>query len=220
MAIGRVPGATGIQPSIVDAKGDLIAATAADSVSRLAVGANDTVLTADSTTATGLKWAAAGSGDLVRITTNTFSAQTSLVFTDCFSSTYDNYLLVANVICSTGTPDVTVYLRASGSNYTTADQARTLIYTAWNNTVSGFGSTSSTQLANYTTNTARLNFYHQIFNPFLSVRTQMIGGWVDSTDAGWEAYYAGNTNSYTSLNVTVSSGTFSGEISIYGYKRS
>lgn len=57
MSIGRVPGQTGIQPSIVDAKGDIIAATAADSVSRLAVGANDTVLTADSSTATGLKWA-------------------------------------------------------------------------------------------------------------------------------------------------------------------
>jgi hypothetical protein len=46
-----------INPTIVDAKGDLIAATAADAVSRLAVGANNTVLTADSTTATGLKWA-------------------------------------------------------------------------------------------------------------------------------------------------------------------
>ncbi len=56
MSIGRVPGATGIQPSIVDAKGDIIAATAADSVSRLAVGANNTFLTADSSTATGLKW--------------------------------------------------------------------------------------------------------------------------------------------------------------------
>jgi len=48
-----------IAKTIVDAKGDIIAATAADAVSRLAVGANDTVLTADSTTATGLKWAAA-----------------------------------------------------------------------------------------------------------------------------------------------------------------
>lgn len=56
MAIGRVPGVTGIQPSIVDAKGDLIVATAADSVSRLAVGANDTVLVADSAESTGLKW--------------------------------------------------------------------------------------------------------------------------------------------------------------------
>ena len=51
-----------IAKTIVDAKGDIIAATAADTVARLAVGANDTVLTADSSTATGLKWAAAAGG--------------------------------------------------------------------------------------------------------------------------------------------------------------
>ena len=45
-----------IQKSIVDAKGDIIAGTADDTVARLAVGANDTVLIADSSTATGLKW--------------------------------------------------------------------------------------------------------------------------------------------------------------------
>lgn len=46
-----------IQNAIVDAKGDLIAATAADTPARLAVGTNGQVLTADSTAATGLKWA-------------------------------------------------------------------------------------------------------------------------------------------------------------------
>jgi hypothetical protein len=51
-----------IAASIVDAKGDIIAATAADTVSRLAVGANDTVLTADSSTATGLKWGTVAAG--------------------------------------------------------------------------------------------------------------------------------------------------------------
>jgi hypothetical protein len=51
-----------IQKSIVDVKGDIIAATASDTVARLAVGANDTVLTADSSTATGLKWAAPAGG--------------------------------------------------------------------------------------------------------------------------------------------------------------
>lgn len=50
--------AGGIAATIVDAKGDLIAATAADTVARLAVGSNNAVLTADSSQSTGLKWAA------------------------------------------------------------------------------------------------------------------------------------------------------------------
>jgi hypothetical protein len=58
MSTGRLgAGDTAIQPTILDAKGDLIVATAADTPARLAVGANDTVLTADSSTSTGLKWA-------------------------------------------------------------------------------------------------------------------------------------------------------------------
>jgi hypothetical protein len=48
--------ANAIQNAIVDAKGDLIAASAADTPARLAVGANNTLLVADSTAATGLKW--------------------------------------------------------------------------------------------------------------------------------------------------------------------
>ncbi len=46
-----------IQNAIVDAKGDLIAATAADTPARIAVGTNGQVLTADSTASTGLAWA-------------------------------------------------------------------------------------------------------------------------------------------------------------------
>lgn len=49
--------ANAIQNTIVDAKGDLIGATAADTPARLAVGTNGQVLTADSTAATGLVWA-------------------------------------------------------------------------------------------------------------------------------------------------------------------
>jgi hypothetical protein len=50
-----------IQNAIVDAKGDLITATANDTPARLAVGTNGHILTADSTAATGIKWAAAPS---------------------------------------------------------------------------------------------------------------------------------------------------------------
>jgi len=45
-----------IQNAIVDAKGDLIAATAADTPARLAVGGNTAPLVADSAEATGLRW--------------------------------------------------------------------------------------------------------------------------------------------------------------------
>ena len=57
MDFSWVTDATGIPATIFDAKGDIIAATAADTASRLAVGTNNQVLTADSTAATGMKWA-------------------------------------------------------------------------------------------------------------------------------------------------------------------
>jgi hypothetical protein len=53
---------TNSMATAIDAKGDLIGGTGADTFARLAVGANDTVLTADSTTATGLKWATPAGG--------------------------------------------------------------------------------------------------------------------------------------------------------------
>jgi hypothetical protein len=51
-----------ILKSLLDAKGDLIAASANDTPARLAAGTNGYVLTADSAEATGLKWALAAAG--------------------------------------------------------------------------------------------------------------------------------------------------------------
>ena len=48
---------TNSMATAIDAKGDLVPGTGADTFARLAVGANNTVLTADSAEATGLKWA-------------------------------------------------------------------------------------------------------------------------------------------------------------------
>jgi hypothetical protein len=48
---------TNSMATAIDAKGDLVAGTGADTFSKLTVGANNTVLTADSAEATGLKWA-------------------------------------------------------------------------------------------------------------------------------------------------------------------
>jgi hypothetical protein len=81
-----------IVKTIVDAKGDIIAATAADTVSRLAVGANDTVLTADSTTSTGLKWATPAAGGMTLISTTTLTGAT--INLTSIPATYNDLRLV------------------------------------------------------------------------------------------------------------------------------
>lgn len=111
MSTGRLPSVDGgIQPTIVDAKGDLIVATAADTVSRLAVGSNDQVLTADSSTSTGLKWAtvSSGAGNLAQIATGTLSG--SSVSITSLSSYSELFLFVYNCTNNTGTgiPNFTI----------------------------------------------------------------------------------------------------------------
>jgi len=72
----KIGQSTAINPTIVDAKGDIIAATAADTVARLAVGTNGTVLTAASGQATGLEWATPSSGGMTLISTTSLSGAT------------------------------------------------------------------------------------------------------------------------------------------------
>ena len=58
---------TDIPQSVVDAKGDLVVGTAADTVGRLGVGTNGQYLQADSTAGTGLKWATVDTSTLETI---------------------------------------------------------------------------------------------------------------------------------------------------------
>lgn len=67
--INTTPGV--VQNDIVDVKGDLIVATAADAVARLAAGTDTHVLTADSSTASGLSWVAPTTGDITAVVAGT-----------------------------------------------------------------------------------------------------------------------------------------------------
>jgi hypothetical protein len=115
-----VADATGIPATIFDAKGDLIAASAADTAARLAVGANNTILTADSSTATGLKWAApAAAGGMTLLSTTSLSG--SSVTVSSISQAYKNLVIyVKDMTFSSGEAELRLRLNGdTASNYIT-----------------------------------------------------------------------------------------------------
>ncbi len=109
-----VADATGIPATIIDAKGDLIAGTAADTAGRLGVGANGTVLTADSAETTGLKWATPASGvtlngcSLYRTGSQTISNNTQTKIT------FDQELYDTNSYHSTSSNTSRITMPAAG----------------------------------------------------------------------------------------------------------
>lgn len=87
-----ITSSSAINPNIVDAKGDIITATAADTPARLAVGTNGQYLTANSSAATGLEWTTLSAGGLTLISETVASGLSSLSFSS-IPSTYKGLLV-------------------------------------------------------------------------------------------------------------------------------
>jgi hypothetical protein len=86
-----------VPKSTVTSKGDLIAGTASSTISRLGVGADNAVLMADSTQATGLKWTFTPAG-----TTTAINAQTGTTYTFALSDA-DKMITATNSLAQTYT---------------------------------------------------------------------------------------------------------------------
>ena len=209
-----------VAKSIVDAKGDLIAATAADTVSRLAVGANGTILTADSAEATGMKWAAAASGGgMTLLSTTTLSGASTTI--SSISGSYIRLIAYihgvtnasANYLMSiqpNGTASLAYYPNHSNVNNTYNTDKNTNADIYGNATSSQSSAVNSTVLIidNYTSTSD--------YKPF------QYTGFLTATagDYGFTSSGGIKTNSaITSLKFVPSAGTFSaGTVLLYGVK--
>ena len=96
------------------AKGDLVVGSATNDASVLAVGSANQVLTVDSSTATGLKWAAAaGGGKVLQVVSATYSTETTTT-----STSYGDTGVTVNITPSAASSKVLVLV--SGDVYTYA----------------------------------------------------------------------------------------------------
>jgi hypothetical protein len=102
----------------IAAKGDLIAGTGSQTFDNLTVGANNTVLTADSSTATGLKWATPAAGARAYGTTMSSNANKTTTSTTYVAIDSTNLRITATPTGTTAVAVCTGMLQNSSVNYT------------------------------------------------------------------------------------------------------
>lgn len=211
-----------IPKTLIDAKGDIIGATAADTPARLAVGANGTVLTADSAEATGLKWAAAaGSSGLTKLIATTFTGVSSYTApADTFTASYNQYLILAEVTSQSANSDILMRLRAAGSDATTDYQNQEVTGSGSTAAASG-GSSTSWNFGSSSTNT-RFSLTTNLFNPKGTGQHLQISEVLSlNSSSAWVRRALGGrldlSTSYDSFTFYPSTGTITGRIAVYGY---
>jgi hypothetical protein len=91
-SLGAFTVSSDIPKSTLTAKGSIVTATAGSTPANLSVGANGTVLTADSAETSGLKWATPASGGMTLISTTTLSGAS--VTLSSIPQTYNRLYLV------------------------------------------------------------------------------------------------------------------------------
>lgn len=193
--------------TILDAKGDLISATAADTPARLAVGTNGQVLTADSTASTGLKWATAAAGGMTLLSTTTLSGASTTI--SSISQDYKSLMFViTGVTCASngqffGAPNNNTssiqFAGVQGTAATGGSNGRVVF--SLNNTLANDANNAwSLKFDNYTSTTA--------FKPF-----EVYGRFIENDSSNKPVIFGGvfsSTTNISSIVFTHSGGNFTG----------
>lgn len=210
---------TNSMATAIDAKGDLIVGTGADTFSRLPVGANTYTLVADSSTSTGLAWSAPSSGSgLTKITSASFSAVSTLDIDSIFSTTYKRYMMVLS-LSANSTSELNLRFRAGGTTRSSADYYGS----GWSIDRSNAtfnsgqaGTTSKTISTDATGGNIIVIYFTKVGNT--SENPAFTGIW--NGGAGQRSGHFGGTvnvaDTYTGINLFLSANNMTGEYQVYG----
>jgi hypothetical protein len=181
-------------------------------------GSDGDLLAKDGTAA---EWIAVPEAGLTLITTESFSAVSSVSLNGVFTSDYANYRLIFTGVGSVRAFVINWRVRAAGtdatgSNYSSAEVLREsglFLSRDFSGTNGRIG----------TTETSAVRFSADIYSPQLSAITGLVSHETAVTvGTNIIMYLAGSvhdlTNSYDGLTIFPDSGTITGTIRVYGYK--
>lgn len=212
--------AAAIPKSTATAKGNVFTATAASTPAVLAVGTNGQVLTADSTAATGLKWATA-SGGLTLIARTSFSAVASQTFDSVFTSTYKSYLVVIESLGTVSQNALQMQMRYSGTTQS-GNYYGNSIYSRTNTTTVTNNPSANTAEFTLLLSSGSLSVPGTGYFYISSVGTSSLpadfNGAYNDPQGGYGGFFNGNSNAsrtYTGFLLKCAS-NMTGTVSIYG----
>jgi hypothetical protein len=162
-----------------------------------------------------------GSAGLAHIATQTFTTVSGVSVNSCFSSTYENYLIIVkatgNAVLTT-----TMRLRAAGTDIVTSTYSNSNISTNWaaSNTFEGNSSGTSWALRRFHTDPSTKEISVFAPNTADAYKTMFYRG-VDAmafTNVGSGVSFS--STAADGFTLTFTGGTGSGTIRVYGYKNS
>jgi hypothetical protein len=152
-----------------------------------------------------------------------FTAVTQLRLNGVFSANYDNYIIVQRQLESTTNAEI-VYMRLSdgGADNSTASSYVSQTLNAGSTTVAATRNTADIARISISDGDSNDGFILNVYGPYLAQPT----AWRSITcvgDAGARIYdYAGTHNqstSYDGFNITLSGGSISGRVAVYGMRK-
>jgi hypothetical protein len=170
--------------------------------------------------ATAPEWVtpAAGGGDFVKITAQSFSGSSAVNVNDVFSATYKNYKVMLNLTSSAAGINCTYRLRVGGADDTTSNYATQYINASGSSVVAGRATAqSSAEIVDI--KNVNANQEITFFNPFATELTYVTanGNWEAATPILQQRYSGFNaTTSFTGFTIIPVSGTITGSIIVYG----
>ena len=178
-----------------------------------------TPITPTSITATG------GSGSLTGNAVG-FTSASAISLNGCFSSNYENYLIIFQVSGTSGNPNISFRMRenttdATGGSYSysgvKAAAGGSLILDALVNATSG------KFVENYSGYPYHISGNLDFYNPFNTVATKFaFNSYGNNTAGAYSSFtYSGShtlTTSYNGITFLTSTGTMNGVVRVYGYK--
>jgi hypothetical protein len=207
-----------INKTIVDAKGDLIVASGADAVARLAVGTNDHVLTADSGATNGVKWAAIPpAGGITLLSTTTLSGVSTTV--SSISGSY-KALFIEVYGATWATENDSLAFEINNAAFTSTRKLSTASVST-NTLETKVTLNDGAQPAQYTNANNYFSFYFNNYSSTTDYKTFTVLGSYEGTSGGRTAQFFGGVASDSAITsftfATVLGLAFSaGTIKVYG----